>query len=243
MSRHDVVIIKETHRGLLYEDGVLKDVLPAGRHRIARGSGSWTSRLGLGRRAPVAEVVLVDVRKADRTVPVADVLTADRATISASFAVQYRVIDPRSATHEVRNPGERLGGEVQTAARRLLRGMTLDEIVSSREEIGEELLRLVAESASRYGIEVNGLDLKDLALPDEYRETLNRAAFAKVIRRVQPIEVWGDERSRDAAEADLIPMTASSFGDDPTLPFPRSHEPIEASAAEALAMPRRAASE
>lgn len=225
MARHDVVIIKDTHRGLLYEDGVLKDVLPAGRHLIPRPGSSWISWVGLGRREPGAEVVLVDVRKADRTVVVPDVLTADGVTISASFAVQFRVSDPRAAIHEVRNPGERLQGEVQAAARRLLRGATLDEVLAARDELADEVLSQVGDSAAGYGIEVSDVDLKELALPDEFRDSLNRAAFAKYIHLARPIEVWDEEASaRDTDEDEFGQIAASTRVDDPALILSLTHE-------------------
>ena len=46
MSRHDTLIVKETHRGLLYEDGVLREVLPAGRHQIPRPPRGWRRSSG-----------------------------------------------------------------------------------------------------------------------------------------------------------------------------------------------------
>ncbi|WP_435019513.1 SPFH domain-containing protein [Tundrisphaera sp. TA3] len=228
MSRHDVVIIKDSHRGLLYEDGILKDVLPAGRHLIARRSTGWLGRLGFGRPAPVSEVLLIDIRKTDRTIPVPELLTADRATISASFVVQYRVSDPRAATQEVRNPGEMLQGEVQTAARRLLRGMTLDEIMAGRDEIGEELLMVVADRASEFGIELSDVDFKDLTLPLAFRETMDRAVFAKTARRALPPEGWGDDDMyRESADDAYEPLVASRDDEDRRI-FPMSHDEADA---------------
>ena len=61
MSRHDSLIIKDTHRGLLYEDGVFRDVLPAGRYQIPRSPGRLAAFFGV--KAPKVEVVLVDVRE------------------------------------------------------------------------------------------------------------------------------------------------------------------------------------
>jgi hypothetical protein len=129
MARHDTLIIKDTHRGLLYEDGVFRNLLPAGRYQIPREA----SRLAafFGARSPRVEVVLVDIRDRDRTVVVQDLLTADGATISATFAVQYRVVDPVAAIHRVKNFEERLSAEAQTAARRVLRGLSVDEILGS----------------------------------------------------------------------------------------------------------------
>ncbi len=184
MSRHDVVIIKDTHRGLLYEDGVFRDVLPAGRYHVPRATASaWHSFFGA--RRPKVDLVLVDVRGRDRTVVVQDFLTADGATISATFAIQYRVVDPKAAIHQVKNFEERAYAEAQAAARRTLRGMSLEEVMGGRDEIGEELFRQVRESASAYGVEVSGLDFKDLIVPEDLRKLMNRAVLAKRLRQAQ----------------------------------------------------------
>ena len=80
------------------------------------------------------EVVLIDIRGRDRTVVIQELLTADSATISANFVVQFRVNDPHAAIHQVKNFEERLYSETQTAARRVLRGLSLDEVIASRDE-------------------------------------------------------------------------------------------------------------
>ena len=87
MSRHEI-LIKDTHRGLYYEDGVLTQVLAAGRHVIPR-----YINLGFYRR-PRVQVVLVDVRQRDLTIKGQEILTADKVAIRVSIIVQFRVVDP-----------------------------------------------------------------------------------------------------------------------------------------------------
>ncbi len=183
MSRHNVVIIKDTHRGLLYEDGVLKDVLPAGRYQIPRPR-TGLSRL-FGRRRPTVDVALIDIRCRDRVVLLQDFLTAEGASISASFSVRFRVADARAATHQVKNFEERICAEAQAIVRRTIRGMSLEEILSARDEIGDELLRLLVESARQYGVEVLQVDFKDLIIPEDYRKAMNLAVAAKRLRHAQ----------------------------------------------------------
>ena len=183
MPRHDTLIIKDTHRGLLYEDGLFQDVLPAGRYQIPRPPSAFASFFGA--KGPDVEVILVDVRGRDRTVVVQDLLTADGATISASFVVQFRVADPLAAIHRVKNFEERLYSEAQTAARRVLRGLSVEEILASRDEIGEEMLIQVREAAGSSGLELIGLDFKDLVVPDDLRKIMNRAVIARRLRQAQ----------------------------------------------------------
>src|SRR5690349_11978641 len=140
MSRREV-IIKDTHRGLWYEDGVLKEVLGAGRYVIPRQID-----LGLFRR-PQVQVFLVDVRERDLTIKGQEILTADKVAIRVSIIVQFRVTDPRAALHEVENYQERLYGDVQLAARRSLASMALEEILTNRNRLSDDILRDVDKAA------------------------------------------------------------------------------------------------
>jgi regulator of protease activity HflC (stomatin/prohibitin superfamily) len=87
------LIIKDTHRGLLYQDGVLVKTLEAGRFEYPTPP--------LFGRATEVEVVLVDVRERELTIKGQEILTADMVAIRVSIIVQFRVTDPRAAMHEV----------------------------------------------------------------------------------------------------------------------------------------------
>src|SRR5580765_6290434 len=91
------IIIKDTHRGLWYEDGVLAKVLEAGRYEIPRNVGIF------GRTGPLVEVSLVDMRERDLTIKGQEILTADKVALRVSIIVQFRVVDPRLAIHAVAN--------------------------------------------------------------------------------------------------------------------------------------------
>src|SRR5690349_8565537 len=123
MNKHEI-IIKDTHRGLWYEDGKLVRVLEAGRYVVPR-----YINLGFYRR-PRVEVALVDVRERDLTIKGQEILTADKVAIRVSIVVQFRVTDPRAALHEVNNYEDRLYSDVQLAARRSLATMTLELILT-----------------------------------------------------------------------------------------------------------------
>src|ERR1700712_3993533 len=98
------IIIKDTHRGLLYEDGVLARVLEAGRHELPRGPEySLRGR----RRHPKVEVVVIDVRERELTIKGQEILTSDKVALRVSIIVQFRVTDPRAALHEVANYEDR----------------------------------------------------------------------------------------------------------------------------------------
>ena len=133
MAATNDVIIKDTHRGLKYIDGVLADVLGAGRHELPgpRFFG----------RIPKVEIVLVDMRNRDLTIKGQEILTADKVAIRVSILVQFAVIDPKVAVHTVENYEDRLYSDVQLAARRSLAAMSLEDILTNRTRLSEDILR------------------------------------------------------------------------------------------------------
>jgi regulator of protease activity HflC (stomatin/prohibitin superfamily) len=175
------IIIKDTHRGMWYEDGVLIKVLGAGRYEIP------AERTLFGRRAKV-EVVLIDVRERDLTIKGQEILTSDKVAIRVSIIVQFRVTDPRAALHEVENYQDRLYSDVQLAARRSLASMTLEEILTNRNRLSEDILRDVKESAAGYGVSIVRADIKDLVFPGNLQEIMNRVLAAERMSQAQLVE-------------------------------------------------------
>jgi regulator of protease activity HflC (stomatin/prohibitin superfamily) len=123
------IIIKDTHRGLWYEDGVLTKVLEAGRYEILPRENLF------GRKEPLVEVVLVDMRERDLTIKGREILTADKVALRVSIIVQFRVVDPKLAIHAVEKYEDRLYSDVQLAARRSLASMTLEDILTNRNRL------------------------------------------------------------------------------------------------------------
>jgi regulator of protease activity HflC (stomatin/prohibitin superfamily) len=180
MSTTSEIIIKDTHRGLKYVDGVLIEVLGAGRHELPGPR--------LFRRTPQVEVVLVDMRNRDLTIKGQEILTADKVAIRVSILVQFAVIDPRAAVHAVANYEDRLYSDVQLAARRSLAAMTLEEILTNRHRLSEDILREVKEAASAYGVAIARADVKDLVFPGNLQEIMNKVLAAERTSQAQLVE-------------------------------------------------------
>jgi regulator of protease activity HflC (stomatin/prohibitin superfamily) len=184
-------IIKDTHRGLYYEDGKLTRVLEAGRYRIPH-------RYRWLRRRPTVECLVVDVRERELTIKGQEILTADKVAIRVSILVQFRVSDPRAAIHTVDNFEDRLYSDVQLAARRSLASMTLEEILTNRNRLSEEILSDVKESANGYGVTIRRADVKDLIFPGNLQEIMNRVLAAERHSQAQLVE------ARTRAEVEQI---------------------------------------
>jgi regulator of protease activity HflC (stomatin/prohibitin superfamily) len=188
MSQREI-FIKDTHRGLWYEDGVLTQVLGAGRYEPPRPESFPELRRLLGlKRRPKVEVVLVDMRARDLTIKGQEILTADKVAIRVSILVQFAVVDPKAALHAVANYEDRLYSDVQLAARRSLASMTLEDILTNRTRLSEDILREVKESATSYGVAIARADVKDLVFPGNLQEIMNRVLAAERMSQAQLVE-------------------------------------------------------
>jgi len=184
-------IIKDTHRGLYYEDGKLTKVLEAGRYKIP-------PRSRLFKQLPTVECLLVDVRERELTIKGQEILTSDKVAIRVSILVQFRVSDPKAAIHTVENFEDRLYTDVQLAARRSLASMTLEEILTNRNRLNEEILADVKESATGYRVTIRRADVKDLIVPGNLQEIMNRVLAAERHSQAQLVE------ARTRAEVEQI---------------------------------------
>jgi regulator of protease activity HflC (stomatin/prohibitin superfamily) len=177
------IYIRDTHRGLRYIDGRFVEVLEAGRYVIPRSYNFFNVI-----RSPKVEVILVDVRERDLTIKGQEILTADKVAIRVSIIVQFRVTDPRAAVHEVANYEERLYSDVQLAARRSLAAQKLEEILTNRNRLSEDILRDVKEAASGYGVAILRADVKDLVFPGNLQEVMNRVLTAERLSQAALVE-------------------------------------------------------
>jgi regulator of protease activity HflC (stomatin/prohibitin superfamily) len=176
------IIIKDTHRGLRYVDGKLTDILEAGRYQIPAAIA-----FGFLRR-PLVEIVLVDMRERELTIKGQEILTSDKVAIRVSIVVQFRVGDPKLALHAVESFADRLYSDVQLAARRSLASMTLEEILTNRNRLSEDILKDVKEGAAGYGVNILRADVKDLIFPGNLQEIMNRVLTAQRLSEAQLVE-------------------------------------------------------
>lgn len=176
------IIIKDTHRGLWYEDGRLVKILEAGRYKRP------AQLAVLLRLRPKVEVTLVDVRERDLTIKGQEILTSDKVAIRVSVVVQFQVTQPEAAMHRVASYEDRLYSDVQLAARRSLASMTLEEILTNRNRLSEDILHDVKESAASYGVAILRADVKDLIFPGNLQEIMNRVLAAQRMSEAQLVE-------------------------------------------------------
>ncbi len=166
--------VLDGHVGMLFVEGVLAARLDPGLHAF------WA-------RIRDVTVKMVDLRARAHEVTGQEILTKDRVTIRVNLTALFRVTDAERAVTAVRDFDEALHRALQLALRRQLGAQTLDQILADKGEgLGFDAVR--AEMAG-IGIDLGEVALKDVILPGEMREILNRVvtaekeAEANVIRR------------------------------------------------------------
>src|SRR5205807_8967756 len=117
-----------------------------------------------------------------------EILTADKVAIRVSILVQFAVVDPRTAVQTVESYEDRLYSDVQLAARRSLAAMTLEEILTNRTRLSEDILRDVQGAAAGYGVSIARADVKDLVFPGNLQEIMNKVLAAERTSEAQLVE-------------------------------------------------------
>jgi regulator of protease activity HflC (stomatin/prohibitin superfamily) len=149
-------------------------------------------------------VQLVDIRERELTIKGQEILTSDKVAIRVSIIVQFKVIDPKAAIHVVEKYDERLYSDVQLAARRSLASMSLEEILTNRNRLSEDILHDVKEAAISYGVAILRADVKDLIFPGNLQEIMNKVLAAERMSQAQLVE------ARTKADTQIIEARAKS---------------------------------
>jgi regulator of protease activity HflC (stomatin/prohibitin superfamily) len=205
------LIIKNTHRGLRYSDGRLTDVLEAGGYRLPKRSRAWIRR-------PTVEVVLVDMRERELTLKGQEILTSDKVAVRVSILTQFRVVDPVAAVEKVAAYEDRLYSDVQLAARRSLASMTLEAILTNRNQLSEDILTDLQNVAGGYGVEILRADVKDIVFPGNLQDIMNRVLAAERLSEAQLVEARTKAEkesieARTKAETDRVAAIARAETD------------------------------
>jgi len=170
------VDIPEGHVGLLFADGAFLRRLEPGAHMV------WAVR-----RKPGVKVI--DLRRQSLDVVGQELLTRDRVTLRVNLAADYQVVDPVRAATSVKDFAEALHRALQFAFRKSLGSKTLDEILADKVTAEAEAVDRVRTEMAALGVAVGEIAVKDVILPGEMRDILNKVvaaekeAEANVIRR------------------------------------------------------------
>jgi regulator of protease activity HflC (stomatin/prohibitin superfamily) len=153
----------------------------------------------------------VSLRTVAFDVPPQDVITKDNVSVKVNAVVYFRVLDAGKAIVEVQDYLYATSQLAQTTLRSILGQFELDELLSEREKINENLQVILDKHTDPWGIKVSLVEVKHIDLPEEMKRAIARQAEAERERRAKIIHAEGElQASEKLSEA------AHKLGKEPT---------------------------
>jgi regulator of protease activity HflC (stomatin/prohibitin superfamily) len=134
----------------------------------------------------------VDVRIKAVDVPDQNAITKDNVPVQVNAVIYYRVSDAQKAIIEVEDFRYAISQYAQTTMRNIVGEVTLDELLSSRDQIADRIREIVDKETDAWGLKVNNVELKDVALPEGMQRTIAKAAEAEREKRAVIINSQGE---------------------------------------------------
>ncbi|MFZ5516083.1 MAG: slipin family protein [Candidatus Zhuqueibacterota bacterium] len=152
----------------------------------------------------VDKVVRVGLRTITMDIPPQDIITKDNVSVKVNAVLYFRVISPSKAIIEVEDYLFATSQLAQTTLRSILGQVELDDLLSEREKINQELQSIIDNHTDPWGIKVALVEVKHIDLPQEMQRAMARQAEAERERRAKVIHAEGEyqasQRLADAAE-------------------------------------------
>ena len=194
--------------GILFLTSALKVVREYDRGVIFRlGKSIGAKGPGLIILIPIIDkMVKISLRVITLDIPTQDIITKDNVSVKVNAVLYFRVVDPVKAIINVEDFLFATGQLAQTTLRSILGQVELDELLSKREEINEQLQRIVDEQTDPWGVKVSLVELKHVDLPQEMQRAMAKQAEAERERRAKIIHAEGEYQASEklAKAAEII---------------------------------------
>lgn len=179
--------IEEYERGILFTFGKFSKILNPG----------WNIVIPI-----IQNFKKVDIRTKAVDVPEQDAITKDNVSVRINAVIYYKVFDASKAILEVENYFYAVEQLAQTTMRNAVGAVTLDELLTEREKISENICKIIDEASDPWGIKVENVELKDIRLPEEMQRVIAKIAEAEREKQAVITKSIGEvEASKNLAEA------------------------------------------
>jgi len=211
-----VVTVYDYQRGLRYRMGRFTGLVDAGPHLIVRG---------------VSEVHVLDGRPTSLTVPGQEILTSDGVALKLSLTARYVIADPVAAVTGDQDHFRALYVALQASLRDAIAGRTADDILANRGEIGPAVGAAIASDIARIGVEMLGVDVRDVMVPGELKR-----AFAGIVAARREAEASLERARGETAALRSLANAGRLVDDNPGLLQLRLLQQLEGSTGNTLVL-------
>lgn len=154
----------------------------------------------------IQKMVRVDLRVITLDIPPQDVISKDNVTVHVSAVLYFRVVDAERAIIQVEDYFVATGQLAQTTLRSVLGQHDLDEMLSQRDKLNEDIQNILDEQTSSWGIKVTNVEIKHIDLDESMIRAIAKQAEAERERRAKVIHAMGELEASEKllAAADVI---------------------------------------
>ena len=154
----------------------------------------------------VDRMIKVDLRTVTLDIPSQEAITKDNVTVKVNAVAYFRVVDPSHAVVQIEDYRRATWQIAQTSLRSVLGQEELDELLTHREKINEQLQLIIDQQTEPWGVKVSIVEVKDVELPDTMKRAMARQAEAERERRAKIIHAQGEMQASTelAAAAKVI---------------------------------------
>ena len=203
------VSVEAGHAGVLFVNG---------RHEATLGPGAYALWKGVAR----ARVVPVDLREQVVDVAGQEIMTADKVTLRLNAVVTYKVADALRSVTSTEDVRQALYREAQLALRAAVGARTLDALLGDKAQVARDLDAGLRAAVAPLGLEVVSLGIRDVVLPGDMKELMNRVIAAQKAAEAALIT-----RREETAAVRSQANTARVLAENPTLMRLREIEALE----------------
>ena len=161
----------------------------------------------------IDKMVKVELRTVTLDVPPQDIITKDNVPVKVNAVVYFKIVNPEDAIVKIENYIKATSQIAQTTLRNILGKSELDELLSQRDKISQELQQVIDEQTDPWGIKVSIVEVKDVELPATMQRAMAKQAEAERERRAKIIHAEGEfQASAKLAEAaDVLSKNTASI--------------------------------
>ena len=165
-DRFHMVYVDENFKGLYFRDGKYTEILGPGQHLFWKGMGK-------------IKVYHVDMRESVLDVAGQEIMSRDKVSLRMNVVVNYRIVDPLKSVTATDDSRQAIYREAQLAIRAIIGSYDLDTLLSDKELVSGELEKAIGKRSSEFGMEVVELGIRDIILPGEMKDLMNKVIEAQ----------------------------------------------------------------